>query len=151
MRCTNKKCSTGVIVNKLNQIIKVIDSRNHEEYSNKTMTREIIRSTFKYSTEYRVQSGYIKPNNLIRRELRNIGDFNIKRQLNDVELIWTLMYVPRKNTSQYYRNVLKTQKSNLSKYSVLSCFPNSRTANIVLYIMYTLMYHDYIMTYNDAV
>lgn len=65
----------------------MIDSRNHEEYNNKTMTREIIRSTFKYSTEYREQSDYIKPNKLIRRELRNTGDFNIKIQLDDEKLI----------------------------------------------------------------
>lgn len=29
-RCTNKKCPKSVIVSKLNKIIKVTDTRNHE-------------------------------------------------------------------------------------------------------------------------
>lgn len=58
------------------------DSRNHEEYNNQTMTREIIRSFFKGITE---RDLYTKPNILISRELRN--DFNIKIQHNYVKLI----------------------------------------------------------------
>jgi len=58
-RCTNKKCPVSVKVNKLNKIIKVTNSLNHEKYNNRTMAREIIRSTVKRSAENNL---YIKPN-----------------------------------------------------------------------------------------
>jgi hypothetical protein len=66
-RCTNKKCFASVIVNKLNKIIKVTNSHNHEEYNNRTMTREIIRSTVKHSAENDL---YIKPNKLITNRFK---------------------------------------------------------------------------------
>lgn len=92
-RCTNKKCSVSVVVNGLNKIVKVTNAHNHEEYSDHTMTREIVRSTLKRSAE---KDLHAKPNKLIRRELQNTRDFTAKLQHNDVKLLRRSMYESRK-------------------------------------------------------
>lgn len=94
---------------------------------------------------------YIKPNNLIR-ELRNTGDFNIKIQHNDVKSIWispeccivVVELYPEKKIFQYYRNVLKTQKTEfINMEKVLGSLMLYQLEHCI-HIYYSIIHYVYI-------
>jgi len=131
-RCTNKKCPASVIVKIQNntkyKIIKVTNSHNHEEYNNRTITREIIRSAVKRSAESDL---YTKPNKLIRRELRNTENFTTHLEHNDVKLLRISMYETRKKhysnlpkSFEDARNQLIDKQNDIQYQGNKFCFPS---------------------------
>lgn len=70
-RCTNKNCSVSAVVRLINEsykILKMTNTHTHEEYDDRTIHREVVRSNLKRRAE---EDLHIKPNKLIRRELKN--------------------------------------------------------------------------------
>jgi len=72
-RHPNKKCIVSAIVNKINKIIKLTNTHNHEENNIEEWRETIIRSTFKRRAQ---NDFFIKPNISIRHKL-NTMDFTV--------------------------------------------------------------------------
>lgn len=111
-RCTNKKCSVSAVVRLVNEsykILKMTNTHTHDEYDNRTIHREVVRSNLKRRAE---EDLHIKPNKLIRRELQNT-DNSEHLQYSDMKLIRRSMYEKRKKSFPNIPKSLEDAKKQL--------------------------------------
>jgi hypothetical protein len=76
------------------------NTHTHDEYDNRIIHREVVRSKLKRRVE---EDLHIKPNKLIRRELKN-NDNSEHLQYSDMKLIRRSMHENEKNPFQTYRD-----------------------------------------------
>jgi len=111
-RCTNKNCSVSAVVRLVNEsykILKITNTHTHDEYDDRTIHREVVRSNLKRRAE---EDLHIKPNKLIRRELKN-NEKSEHLRYSDMKLIRRSMYEKRKKSFPNIPRSLEDAKKQL--------------------------------------
>ena len=90
-------------------ILKITNTHTHDEYDDRTIHREVVRSNLKRRAE---EDLHIKPNKLIRRELQNT-DNSEHLQYSDMKLIRRSIYEKRKKSFPNIPKSLEDAKKQL--------------------------------------
>jgi len=88
-RCTNKKCTSRITVNKEYKVINTSNTHNHEKHTDQVISREIIRSSLKRKAN---DDLHILPSKLIRCDLQSMEDISINLSHTDMKLFRRSIY-----------------------------------------------------------